>query len=74
VFVPRVGDIELSFEFRDGGFEDRETGSRWNMLGQAISGPLEEEALPSLFSNQGLWFYLAASQKNITIYRSESSE
>ena len=74
VFVPHVGDQDLTFEFRDDGFMDRETGSRWNMLGQAISGPLEGEALPFLFNNQGLWFYLAASQENITIYRSESTE
>ena len=74
VFVPRVDEMELTFEFKDNGFEDRETGSRWNMLGQAISGPLEGGALPFFFNNQGLWFYLAASQENITIYRSESSE
>ena len=74
VFVPRVDDMELTFEFKDNGFEDRETGSRWNMLGQAISGPLEGKALPPHFNNQGLWFYWAASQENITIYMSESSE
>ena len=74
VFVSRVDEMELAFEFKDNGFEDRETGSRWNMLGQAISGPLGGEALPFFFNNQGLWFYLAASQENITIYRSEGSE
>ncbi|MCZ6615087.1 MAG: DUF3179 domain-containing protein [Chloroflexi bacterium] len=74
VFVPRVDDMELTFEFKDNGFEDRETGSRWNMLGQAISGPLEGKAMPSFFNNQALWFYMAATQENITIYKSESSE
>ena len=74
VFVPQVDEMELTFEFKDNGFEDRETGSRWNMLGQAISGPLEGKALPPHFNNQGLWFYWAASQEDVTIYESESSE
>ena len=30
----------LDFEARDGHIVDRETGSRWSLLGHAVSGPL----------------------------------
>ncbi len=36
----RLDDRLLSFAERDGSIVDEQTGSRWNLLGQAIAGPL----------------------------------
>ncbi len=44
-FSRRLGDRILDFEQRDGRVVDRVTGSVWNLLGQAVSGPLAGERL-----------------------------
>lgn len=36
----RLADRELTFERRKKSIVDRETGSRWNLLGHAVDGPL----------------------------------
>ncbi len=41
----RLGGRTLSFERRGDTVVDRETGSRWNILGHAIAGPLEGQRL-----------------------------
>jgi hypothetical protein len=38
----------LHFESREAGLFDRETGSRWNLLGTAVAGPLQDAQLPPL--------------------------
>ena len=38
VFVPLVGKQELTF-IKGRGFIDEQTGSHWNIVGQAILGP-----------------------------------
>jgi hypothetical protein len=40
VFDPKIDDQHLHFRYAAREFVDDETGSRWNILGQAISGPL----------------------------------
>ena len=52
VFEPRAGERELTFEFRGGELFDKETGSRWNILGQAVEGSLKGESLPPVFHTQ----------------------
>lgn len=68
VFVPQAAGRELSFKLVDGAFVDMETGSRWNILGQAEEGPLKGVALPSLFHTQAFWFFWAAVFGETTIY------
>ncbi|WP_299445054.1 DUF3179 domain-containing protein [uncultured Phycicoccus sp.] len=56
VFEPLVGDRLLHFELRGEDIVDRETGSRWDVLGRATSGPLDgAELTPSLFLDT-FWF------------------
>lgn len=43
-----VDDKPLTFEMKDDGIYDRETGSRWNLLGTAIAGPLSGKQLVPL--------------------------
>ena len=48
VFDRRVAEGVLEFAQRDGEFVDRATGSRWNILGEAMSGPLAGRRLAAL--------------------------
>ncbi|MFZ5558477.1 MAG: DUF3179 domain-containing protein [Pseudomonadota bacterium] len=41
----RLGDRILTFRGESGDFMDSETGSRWNLLGHAVSGPLKGKRL-----------------------------
>lgn len=45
VFDPRVDGRLLHFRYEGGQFVDAETGSRWNILGQAVSGKLRGQRL-----------------------------
>lgn len=42
------------------GFVDRETGSRWNLLGEAVEGPLAGAQLTRVVSGEHFWFAWAA--------------
>jgi len=45
VFDPVVDGRRLSFRYEEGTFIDAETGSRWNILGKAVSGRLRGKSL-----------------------------
>ena len=45
VFSPILNDEQLEFEFIEGKIRDKNTGSSWNISGQATSGPLAGEEL-----------------------------
>ncbi len=55
-----VDGRRLTFEFIDGAFRDRETGSVWNLSGRAMSGPLAGAQLPPLVHNAPFWWAWAA--------------
>ncbi len=59
---------ELSFRWNGEAFRDEETGSSWNLLGQAVSGELEGEALMPLVHDNTLWFAWAAFKPETRIY------
>lgn len=62
VFEPVAGDRELSFE-RDGDeFVDDQTGTRWNVLGEAVDGPLAGSALEPVAHVDTFWFAWASFQ------------
>jgi hypothetical protein len=56
VFEPEVDGRRLHFEASDDGFRDKETGSRWNILGQATAGPLEGTQLTPKRHLDTFWF------------------
>ncbi len=62
VFDRAVNGKTLSFERgpKPGTFRDRETGSTWDMGGQATSGPLQGERLEQVESDDQFWFAVAA--------------
>jgi hypothetical protein len=53
-----VGGRRLTFERHEGGVRDRETHSRWNLLGEAVAGPLLGTRLPSVAQVSGFRFAL----------------
>jgi hypothetical protein len=59
-FDARAHGQRLSFERRDSGFVDRETGSRWDISGHAVEGELAGERLAPLRHDEQFWFALAA--------------
>ncbi|MCZ6553749.1 MAG: DUF3179 domain-containing protein [SAR324 cluster bacterium] len=60
VFRRELEGRMLSFRRVEGGFEDRETGSRWNLLGRAVAGPLQGKRLePIVHANHFAFAWFA---------------
>ncbi|MGH9027607.1 MAG: DUF3179 domain-containing protein, partial [Acidimicrobiia bacterium] len=72
VFVPEVDGQRLQFEPRPaGGFRDRETGTTWDVLGLASSGPLQGSKLRPVEHVDTFWFAWAAYRPDTAILSSE---
>lgn len=56
VYLREVGGRRLTFERKGGGVVDRETGSRWNLLGRAVAGPLRGKQLEAVVHAQHFAF------------------
>lgn len=60
---------KLNFSALDGGlFKDDKTGSQWNILGQAIEGPLRGETLTQLTAVNHFWFDWVAFKPETRVY------
>jgi hypothetical protein len=68
-YEPRSGDLLLHFEATSGGFVDTETGSRWDVFGRAVEGPLRGQRLRALPAVDHFWFSWAAFFPDTEIYR-----
>lgn len=62
VFDRTVGPRTLTFTADGGGFRDDQTGSTWNVLGQALAGPLEGQRLQPHTHLDTFWFAWVAFQ------------
>lgn len=61
IFKRRVDDQVLTFEAAgEDRFGDQQTGSQWNLFGEAIQGPLEGTRLEQVVSGEHFWFAWAA--------------
>jgi hypothetical protein len=67
-YRPQVEELRLTFEVRGGRIVDRQTGSAWNILGRAVSGPLEGEELVPELAIDSFWFDWAAFHPDTRIY------
>jgi len=68
-FHRRVGDRILDFDYSDArGVYDEQTGSVWNEMGEAISGPLAGTQLAYLESGVGEWYEFAAYHPGTEIF------
>ena len=68
VFRPVLDGDRLTFAFDGDGITDEGTGSRWNVLGRAVSGPLAGRQLERLNAQDHLWFAWAAFKPHTTVY------
>jgi hypothetical protein len=60
VFVPEADGTSLTFAAGDEGFVDAETGSTWNLFGEAVDGELAGSALEAVPHVDTFWFAWAA--------------
>lgn len=60
VFLPVADGQPLTFGATDGGFVDTETGSTWNLFGQATDGPLAGSMLDAIAHVDTFWFAWSA--------------
>jgi hypothetical protein len=68
VFDPVLDGQQLTFRAEDGRFIDEQTGSTWNILGQAVDGPLAGSQLDRLVHADHFWFSWAAFKPDTIIY------
>jgi hypothetical protein len=67
-FRPRATDgTALTFAAVEGGFADDQTGSTWNVLGEAVNGPLEGEKLKGVEHVDTFWFAWSSYQPETDI-------
>ncbi len=59
-FFPVLEGRPLRFEARPDGLFDLETGSQWNILGEAVDGPLAGKRLERVLAIDSFWFDWAA--------------
>jgi hypothetical protein len=69
VFDPRVDGKKLGFRAEKESFVDEQTGSRWNILGRAIKGPLTGKRLEPIVHANHFWFAWAAFKPTTKIYQ-----
>jgi hypothetical protein len=55
-YLRTIDGVDLNFVEIDGGFQDEETGSLWNIFGEAIEGELKGNQLEQVISGEHFWF------------------
>jgi len=71
IFSREVAGRVLDFAWNDETFIDEQTGSTWNLLGQAVAGELEGNQLTPVVHDNTLWFAWAAFKPDTRIYTVE---
>lgn len=69
VFERQLGDQLLTFSAQgDGTFTDAETGSTWNLLGEAVAGELAGAQLEQVIAFDHFWFAWSAFYPQTEVY------
>ncbi|MDE2836237.1 MAG: DUF3179 domain-containing (seleno)protein [Chloroflexota bacterium] len=68
VFRPTLDSERLTFVSDGNAITDQGTGSLWNVLGRAVSGPLAGRQLERVNAQDHLWFAWAAFKPHTTVY------
>ena len=71
VFERNLNGQSLTFRWDGSSFVDEETGSSWNLLGQALSGELQGQHLTPVVHDNTLWFAWAAFKPETRIFEGE---
>ena len=69
VYKSDLNGQSLSFQPSAKGFADDQTGSEWNILGEAVEGPLAGSRLERIASADHFWFAWAAFKPDTIIYQ-----
>jgi hypothetical protein len=56
VYLRELDGQLLDFELSEAGFRDTQTGSLWNIFGEAVEGPLQGAQLEQVISAEHFWF------------------
>jgi hypothetical protein len=72
VFSRRLDGKILTFRSQGDAILDRETGSEWNVLGEAVAGELEGSRLGPIVSIDHFWFSWAAFRPETRVYKPHS--
>ncbi|MCH7793315.1 MAG: DUF3179 domain-containing protein, partial [Planctomycetes bacterium] len=67
-YLANAGDGRLSFSYADSKYRDAQTGSLWNLSGEAVSGPLQGTTLEPLPSRYTFWFAYIAAFPDADVY------
>lgn len=68
-FDPRADGRELTFHVQNGAIRDKETGTHWDVAGQAVAGTLVGRRLQQLPARTSFWFAVVASDSDLTVHR-----
>ena len=71
VFNPTVGGERLTFHRKGNDIIDQNTQSHWNIVGHAISGPLQGQRLTPIIHGDHFWFSWAAFRPDTILYSAE---
>ncbi|PKB71187.1 MAG: hypothetical protein BZY87_06875 [SAR202 cluster bacterium Io17-Chloro-G6] len=71
VFNAVLDGQKLTFSADISGFTDEETGSTWNILGEATDGPLTGERLTKIVHGDHFWFAWGAFKPETLIYQGQ---
>ena len=71
VFDPNLEGEKLTFKSDGDSILDNETGSSWNILGEAVDGPLSGKRLTPLVHADHFWFAWAAFKPDTIIYQGQ---
>jgi hypothetical protein len=63
-----LGELDLTFEVVNEQILDRETGSKWNVLGQAVAGELMGKRLEPVVAINHFWFSWAAFKPETRVF------
>ena len=68
VFEAELDGQTLTFRAEGDAFVDEQTGTIWNLLGQAVSGPLAGKSLTPVVHGSHFWFAWAAFAPETEVY------
>ncbi|MBI2845047.1 MAG: DUF3179 domain-containing protein [Chloroflexi bacterium] len=68
VYDPTVDGQVLHFQVQGEWFVDEETGSQWNILGEAVTGPLAGKKLTPIIHGNHFWFSWVVFKPDTIIY------
>lgn len=69
VFDTRLRGRRFTFSAEQNGFRDDQTGSTWNVFGEATAGPLQGRRLQPITHLDTFWFAWVAFQPDTTLHR-----